>query len=259
MGRFLVVFLAATPLFQADDDAQSKKPSQVLTRAQQNWNKKKGCHLKMDVTSVLLSAEPKVEKAELEGKLLRDFMAVRGTAEIYGRGTEKLIRQDNSFVEPRRASAKLNRVGSLARNPSLVAAELFRFQTAATFGADEKSGTEECRVIETSADEKTVMDQIKEVTGNLKSLEAYYIKDFTSITDRKKSTSTYKAWISKATTLPARIEWKLTIAINKKSIPIGGDQIPDQFDIDYVYLFTKYDTELQIEVPPAVKAKFGAP
>ena len=258
MGRFLVVFLAAAPLFQADDD-QSKKPSQVLTRGQQNWNKKKGCTLAMDVTSILLSGEQKVEKADLDGKLIRDFMAVRGTAEIYGRGTEKLIRQDNAFVEPRRASARLNRVGSLARNPSLVAAELFRFQAAATFGADEKHGTEECRIIETAADEKTVMDQIKEVTGNLKSLEAYFIKDFTSIADRKKSTSTYKAWISKATTLPARIEWKLVIAINKKTIPMGGDQIPDQFDIDYAYEFTKYDTELQIEIPPAVKAKFGAP
>jgi hypothetical protein len=257
MARFLALVLAAAPLLQADEDA--KKPHQVLHRAQQNWNKKKGCHLAMEVTSVLLSAEPRVEKAELQGKLLKDFMAVRGSAELYGRGTEKLVRQDNAFVEPRRASARLNRISSIARNPGLVAAELFRYQAAATFGADEKSGGEECRVIETAADEKTVMDQIKEVTGNLKSLEQYYIKDFTSITDRKKSSSTYKAWISKATALPARIEWKLTIAINKKSIPIGGDQIPDQFDIDYAYTFTKYDTELQIDIPPAVKAKFGQP
>jgi hypothetical protein len=257
MARFLALVLAAAPLFQAEEEF--KKPQQVQSKAQQNWNKKKGCHLKMEVTSVLLSAEPKVEKAEFEGKLLREFMAVRGSAELYGRGVEKLVRQDSAFVEPRRASARLNRISSLSRNPGLVAAELFRFQGGATFGADEKSGGEECRVIETAADEKTVMDQIKEVTGNLKSLEQYYIKDFTSITDRKKSSSTYKAWISKATTLPARIEWKLSIAINKKSIPIGGEQLPDTFDIDYVYEFTKYDTELQIDIPAPVKAKFGQP
>jgi len=256
MARILAALLALAA-FQADDE--KLKPGQFLTKVQGAWAKKKGCHLAMDVSSALLSSEPKIEKAEFQGKLIKDFMAVRGSAEMYGRGTEKLIRQDKDFVEPRKATGKTNRIGSLTRHPSLVAAELFRFQAPATFGADEKQGDVDCRVIETSADEKTVMDQIREVTGTLKSLEQYYIKDFTSITDKKKSTSTYKAWIAKDTNLPVRIEWKLTIAINKKAIPIGGDQIPDQFDTDYVYKFTKYDTELQVDVPPQVKAKFGQP
>ena len=253
----LAILCLGVAAFQADDE--KLKPNQLLAKVQGNWARKKGCHLAMDMTSALLSAEPKIEKAEFEGKLIKDFMAVRGSAELYGRGTEKLIRQDREFVEPRKATGKVNRIGSLARNPWLVAAELFRFQASATFGSDEKIGDVECRVVETAADEKTVMDQIREVTGTLKSLEQYYIKDFTSITDRKKSSSTYKAWISRESGLPVRIEWKLTIAINKKSIPIGGDQIPDQFTTDYAYKFTKYDTELQVEIPPQVRAKFGQP
>jgi len=138
MTRTLAALLALAA-FQADDE--KLKPGQFLTKVQGLWAKKKGCHLAMDVTSALLSAEPKIEKAEFEGKLIRDFMAVRGSAELYGRGTEKLIRQDKEFVEPRKATGRVNRVGSLSRNPSLVAAELFRFQAPATFGASGSNGS----------------------------------------------------------------------------------------------------------------------
>jgi hypothetical protein len=260
MVRFAALVLAAAA-FQAEDEALAKlKAPQLLTKAQPAWTKKKGCHLKIEITSSLLAAELRgVEKAEFEGKLIRDFMAIRGTAEIYGRGTEKLIRQDNTFVEPRKANARNNRTGTIARNPAVVVAELFRFAGGATFGADEKVGDVECRVIETAADEKSLMDQVREVTGSLKALDAYYIKDMTSVTDRKKSTSVYKAWIAKGTLLPARLEWTLTIAVNKKAIPFGGDEVPDQFEAAYIYHFTKYDTELQVDVPPVVKQKFGAP
>ncbi len=260
MIRLAALILAWAALQEGGDALGTLKAPQALTKSRDAWAKKKGCHVKVDVTSTLLSAELRaLEKAEFEGKVVRDFMWLRGSAEIFGRGTEKLVRQDNNYVEPRRASGRLNRTGSLTRNPAVVLDELFRFTRGATFGADEKSGDVECRIVETAADERTLMEQVKEVTGSLKALEGYFIKDFTSVTDRKKSTSKYKAWISRADLLPARLEWTLTITVNKKSIPFGADEVPDQFEVSAVYLFTKYDTELQIDVPPAVKAKFGAP
>jgi len=259
MMRLAVACLAAAAFQAADDWAKMKAP-QALAKSQSAWGKKKGCHVKVDITSTLLSAELRaLEKAEFEGKLIRDFMALRGSAEIYGRGTEKLVRQDNAFVEPRRAGGRLNRTSTFARNPAVVVGELFRFAAGSTFGADEKVGDVECRIVETAADEKTVIDQVKELTGNLKALEAYYVKDLTSVTDRKKSSSVYKAWISKESLLPARLEWKLTIVVDKKTIPFGGDQVPDQFEASYVCLFTKYNSELEVQIPPAVKQKFGEP
>lgn len=260
MMRLAILCLVAAA-FQADDDAFAKlKAPQALTKAQPAWTKKKGCHVKVDITSSLLAAEMKgVEKAEFEGTLIRDFMALRGTAEIYGRGAEKLIRQDRDFVEPRRATGKNNRTASVTRNPALVVAELFRFNGAATFAVDEKVGDVDCRVVETAADERSLIEQVKEVSGTLKSLEAYFVKDFTSVTDRKKSTSIYKAWLSKSTMLPAKLEWELTIVVNKKAIPFGADQVPDEFKASYIYLFTKYDSELEVEIPAPVKAKFGQP
>ena len=260
MVRLMSVCLAAA-LFQADEDALAKlKPGAALAKAQPAWGKKKGCHVKLELTSTLLSNELQgVEKAEFDGKLVKDFVALRGSAELYARGPEKLIRQDREFVEPRRATGKVNRIGLMTRNPAIVVAELFRFPAGAQFGADEKVDGVDCRILETNADEKTMIDQIKEVSGNLKALEAYYIKDLTAVTDRKNSTSAYKVWLSKSTLLPARLEWTLTIVVNKKAIPFAADQVPDQFQAAYVYLFPKYDTELEIQVPPAVKAKLGAP
>jgi hypothetical protein len=260
MLRLVSICLAAT-LFQADEDAISKlKPTQALGKGRDAWGKKKGCHVKVEMTSTLLSTELRaLEKAEFEGKLVRDFLALRGTAELYAKGPEKLIRQDKDFVEPRRATGRVNRIGIMLRNPAIVVAELFRFPAGAQYGADEKVDGVDCRILETNADEKTTVEQIKEISGNLKALEAYYIKDLTAVTDRKNSTSAYKAWISKSTLLPARLEWKLTIVVNKKAIPFGADEVPDQFEAAYVYLFPKYDSDLEIQVPPAVKAKLGAP
>ena len=260
MARLAALCLAAA-LFQGNEDPIGKlKAPQVLAKTQPAWAKKKGCNLLVDITSSLLAAELRgVEKAEYAGKLLRDFVVLKGSAEIYGRGAEKLVKQDNAYVEPRKAGTKLNRLAVIARNPALVVAELFRFGGGATFGADEKVGDVDCRIVETAADERTVFEQVKEVTGGLKSLDAYYIKDMSAITDRKKSTSTYKVWLSRTDLLPAKLEWTLTIVVNKKAIPFGADEVPDQFEASYVFLFTKYDTNLDVEIPPAVKQKFGAP
>ena len=260
MGRWVVLFLAAA-LVQADEDPMAKlKAPQALLKAKEAWTKKKGVHHKLQLTSSLLANELKgVEQVSFSGKLVKDFASLLGDAEVYARGVDKLIRQDKNFVEPKQASGKNNRTGSLVRNPAVVVAELFRFAGGASYGADEKVGDVDCRIVETAADERTIMEQIKEVSGTLKSLEAYYIKDFTSITDRKQSTSVYKAWMSRSTLLPARLEWTLTIVVNKKAIPFGGDQVPDQFEAAYVYHFPKYDTELEIQVPPQVRAKLGGP
>lgn len=260
MIRFASLVLAAA-LFQGNEDAIGKlKAPQALVKAQAAWGKKKGCTLLADVTSSLLSAETGAEeRAEYAGKLIRDFVVLKGSAEIYGRGAEKLVRKDNAFVEPRRTEGKLNRLSVLARNPALVAAELYRFAGGAVFVSDEKVGALECRVVDTAADEKSVLDQIKEVSGGLKSLEAYFIKDLSAIADRKQSTSKYRAWLSRTTLLPAKLEWTLTIVVNKKTIPSDEVIVPDQFEIRYEFQFPKYDADLDIEVPPAVRQKFGAP
>ena len=259
MGRIALV-VALSAAMQAGDDAAKLKAPQYLAKAQPGWTKKKGCHLKVEITSSLLSAEIRAaEKAEFDGKLVKDFMGLKGTAEIYGRGADKLVRQDNAYVEPRKANSKLNRVATVTRNPALVVAELFRFAGASSFGADEKVKEEECRVVQTAADERTLVEQVKEVTGSLKALEQYYIKDMTAVTDRKKSSSVYKAWFNKDTLLPVRLEWTLTIAMNKKAIPFGADQVPDEFEAAYAYEFSKYDTELHIEVPVVVRQRFGPP
>jgi hypothetical protein len=259
MGRLAVV-VALAAFLQAEEDLSKLKAPQYLAKVQPNWTKKKGCHVKVEVNSPLLGSEMRApEKAEFTGKLVKNFMGLRGSAELYGRDAEKLIKQDNLYVEPKRATSKLNRIGTVTRNPAPVMAELFRLAGASSFGADEKLKEEDCRVVQTSADERTVVEQIKEVTGSLKSLEAYYIKDMLAVTDRKKSNSAYKVWFSKKTLLPVRLEWTLVIAMNKKAIPFGADQIPDEFESTYAYDFSKYDTDLHIEVPVAVKQRFGAP
>lgn len=258
MGRVAALLVLAAA-FQADENAMGKlKAPQVLAKAQLAWAKKNGCHVELDLASALLSADLlEVEKAKFNGKLLKGLMALQGEAELYGRGPEKLIRKDKEFVEPRAVDGKTNRVGIVTRNPAVVVADLFRFAAAATFGADEKIGDADCRILETAADEKAVGEHIKEVSGGLKTLDKYFIKDLLSVSERKKSTSVYKAWLKKADLMPVRIEWTLTIVVSQGSI--GGEDGPGQFDVRCVYHFSKFDSELDVELPPPVRKKFGAP
>lgn len=264
-GRFMsriALLLALAAAFQADEDKIGKlKAPQVLVKVQAAWAKKKGCHFKEGIVSTLLAREPGQEAtAQFDGILVKDFAAFRGSAEAWARGKEKLIKaKDGNFVEPRKADVATNRTGSILRNPWLIVNELTRFAGLAAFGGEEKVGETECTIVETAADEKSVMEQIKEVTGDLKSLEQFYIRDMSTVADRKKSTSLYKAWISRADLLVAKLEWTLTIAMNKKSIPFDEDKIPDQIEIRYTMHFTKYDSELEMELPPAVKRYFKMP
>jgi hypothetical protein len=260
MVRLAGAILAAA-LLQAPEDPLAKlKAPQAVAKVREAWAKKKGCAVKLEVTSSLMAPEMRgVEKAEFDGFVLKDFAVLLGSAEIYARGTEKLIKQDKEYVEPRKANAKNNRIGTVTRNPAVTLGEVFRFAASAAFGSDEKVGAEECRIIETAADERTIIAQVKELTGNLKSLEAYFVKDMTAVTDKKKSTSAYKLWVSTKTALPVKLEWTLTIAMDKRAIPFGGDQIPDEIVATYVMEFSKFDAEIEVQVPAAVKQKLGGP
>jgi hypothetical protein len=261
MSRIALVFTLAAA-FQADEDKIGKlKPPQVLGKAQAAWLKKKGCHFKEDAVSTLLARDGGGEAtANFEGKLQKDFAAFTGAADAYARGKDKLIKaRDGSYVEPRKADAALNRTGSILRNPWLTVNELARFAAPAAFAGEEKVGEADCTIVETAADEKSVQEQIKEVTGDLKSLEQYFIRDMSAVADRKKSSSLYKAWISKTDLLVAKVEWTLTIVMNKNAIPFDKDQVPDQIAIKYTMHFTKYDTELELDIPAPVKRYFKLP
>jgi len=260
--RVFALCLALVAGFQGDEDKIAKlKAPQVLAKAQPAWAKRKGCHFKAEIVSALLSKEGFApETIGFEGTLIRDFAAFHGSADLFARGREKLIKgKDGLFAEPVKTDGQTNRTGVITRNPSLLLADLFRFSGSAVYGGDEKIGEFDCRIIETAADERSLLDQVKEVTGGLKRLEAFFIKDLTAVTDRKKSTSVYQAWISRTDFTVARIDWTLTIVVNKKNIPFEPDKVPDQHELKYSYTFSKFDTELQIDVPPAVKSVLGAP
>ncbi len=166
--RVFALCLALVAGFQGDEDKIAKlKAPQVLAKAQPAWAKRKGCHFKAEIVSALLSKEGFApETIGFEGTLIRDFAAFHGSADLFARGREKLIKgKDGLFAEPVKTDGQTNRTGVITRNPSLLLADLFRFSGSAVYGGDEKIGEFDCRIIETAADERSLLDQVKEVTG----------------------------------------------------------------------------------------------
>lgn len=257
MSRIAIALLVASALAGFDDKIGKMKAPEALTRSRAAWLKRKGAHVKVTIVSPMVSKDGRGEgTASFEGKLLRapEFAALRGACEAYCKIGETLVKTaEGEFQDPVKFEGEENRIAAAIRNPSTTLAEVYQFLMTAAFAGDEKLEALDCKVAETAADEKTTLKQIAEISTRVNSPWRKWVKDIAAFCDRKKSASTYRAWVNKEDFSVAKIEWTLLIVFDKKSMPWGGEHLPDEIKHVWKVEFSNFDKDLEIEIPAGVK------
>ncbi len=256
-----VVAAAVLALLAVPDDKIGKmKAPETLLKSRQAWLKRKGCHVKESIDSPVLSKDGSTNgTSAFEGRIIRhaEFAALRGPCEAYAKGRDLLIKDpQGEYRDPLKFEGEENRTAAMIRNPVLVMNEGYQFFATAAWTKDEKIGDLDCKVAETAADPKNTLEHIKEVSARMNTPWKQWVKDIAAFCDRKKSSSTYTMWINKDDLSVVKIEWVLDMVIDKKSIPpFGGgtDRIPDQIKSTFTIEYSKYDADLEIDVPAGVK------
>ena len=114
----------------------------------------------------------------------------------------------------------------------------------------------ECKIAESSADEKTMVAQINEFAAKSAELRRFGISNISGYIDKKESRSLYKIYIGKSDLRIHKIVWELEPVIKAGSIPGGFEPPTDQLKADYELKFSKFNEDLDIEIPKMVKKKF---
>lgn len=243
----------------ADDKIGTSKAPEILRKVQTELSRKQGYRFTEKVGAP--QARGQVPEQNFEGVVKKDFAAVKGSIEAWCKGSVTLVRNGQGrIVEPRQLEMQQSAVAAALKNPAVVTATVIRFGAGSRFTGEEKLGEAECKIAETAADPKTTEEQIREYMRNIKLPAEVGTMDLTGFVDKKKCASTYKAWVGKEDLLFHRIEWTLTIVIDRKKIPPGfADQlpIPENLDVKTVIDVKDYDQELDVEIPKEIRARFG--
>lgn len=258
----IVAALALSLAAYGDDKIGNSKAPEVFKKVKAELDKKKGYHAAEKYT---LGGLPGggggglPGEQSFEGVVKKDFAALKGSAEVYCKGAVTLVRNaQGQYVEPKQLDGQDGVVAGTVRNPAVVYADILRFSGAATFTSDEKLGEKECKIAETWADGASTEQQLKDIAKNIKLPAQAGNVDVMQFVDKKKSSSSYKVWVGKEDLLFHKIEWTISLSIDKTKIPGGfGDRMPDKIDAKYDIEIKDYDKDLDVEVPKEIKARFG--
>lgn len=239
---------------------ESKAPV-ILKKVQGVVAKAKGYHASETVTTPQMGrgGQGGGETPSFEGIVVKDVAAMKGSAELYAKATTVLVKsKQGQFLPPSSFNGQEGTIAGSFRNPAVVMAEYLRFAATAFYDGDEAVEGIDCRIVATTADERTLADQIKEISANMGELKRFGVGDISGYVDKKSSTSSYKAWVGKTDLKVYRLEWHLELIVDKDKIPGGfGQGLPDKIEASVEIKISKYDEELDWDWPKEIKAKFG--
>ncbi len=259
-GAILALALAATAF--GDDKIGNAKAPEILKKVHAELAKKKGWHV---TEKIVLPQMPggggggMPGDQSFDGVVKKDFAALKGPVEAFCKGPITLVKNaQGKFVEPKDLDGQTGAIAAAVRNPVVIVTDVIRFAGPSTFTSEEKVDEFDCKVAETWADSKSTEEQLKGIVANIKLPAQAGNIDIMQFVDKKKSSSAYKAWIGKETLLFHKVEWTVTVVIDKGKIPGGfGDQLPDKVEAKYELAIKDYDKDLDVEVPKEIKARFG--
>ncbi len=262
-----------------EDKIGKMKAPETLKKALPEITKKKGYHVNEKVTIPALGGRGgggQAQEPEFEGVVLKgDLAAMKGALEVYAKGPVTLVKNTKGeFVDPEKLTGQEAQQGTAFKNPALLVAEVFHFLATSAFTNDEAVEGVDCKIVETFADPKTTEDQIKRLLDRISKQipdqgggggggggmggMGGMLGQLSNYVDKKASSSTYKMWLGKNDLLPYKIEWTLTIVVDKAKIPGGfGAQVPDKLEAMTVLKISKYDEALEVDWPKEIRAKFG--
>lgn len=246
-----LTFPAGLPGQEAAQDRIGKaKAPQALMKALEAAAKGKGSHCTEKVEG------GEAGRLEWTGVLVRDFAVLKGALDVYARGDRHLVRDSGgSFVTPSEVEGEDRAAAVACRNPHLFQADLRRFAGSALWNGEETLGDVECRIVQVFADDKAKGEQVNEIAAKIK--EAKRFGNISAYIDKEKTVSVYRAWIGRADLRVHRITWELEPKIKEGSVPPGIKVPTDKLRARYEIGFSKFDEELEVEVPEAVRAKLG--
>lgn len=256
-GLALFVGLAAAA-FGQDDKSKGLKAPDLVKKAVAQVGKQKGYQVKINISTQI----PGLSGVEEEGIVKdKDSVAVKGTAEIYAKGPDVLIKSGNRYAAPKELDPQTTegQAGALFKNPALQLAEI----DAALKSNDSKllEDDGDCRVVRIACTTDQKKQQVKDVAKNIKVPSQFgnfgniNVENFV---DPVKTESAYKVWIGKKDLLIRKYEWEFAPAVGEGSIPGGGLPIDlSQLKISYTVTIAGYNENLDVEIPKEVKSKLG--
>lgn len=262
-GAGVVLLLAAAAAGQdgkdnkpADKIGKQKAPA-VLAKAVADAQKRKSAAVK---ENVMLSAPAQTVSSAFEGVLRKDFVAVKGTAEIYAKGGTYLVSSDGAFVAPEGIKGLPGTQAASFKNPALLLADLARAAAAATYDRDLAHEGKDCKVIDLAADVTLRKQYLQELSvrlaGPLKERAGALLAqvDLATLFDEKVSAAWFKVWVGKDDLILHKMEWGFEPRV-KQDLPF---KVPS-FEVSWhtEIKFSEWDREIKLDVPAAVKAKFG--
>jgi hypothetical protein len=241
-----------------EDKIGKSKAPEIMKKASTEIGKKKGYHA---AETISMSGAPQGAPGggDYSGVVKKDFMAFKGTLEIYGKGSSYLVHSGGSYVPPEELKGQEAGQAAACKNPAVLLNELTRIAGSASYSNDADVDGHACKVLDLVADEAMVKEQLKELGKRIGSnLKQYGITDVSGYLDPKKSTSLYKVYVGKNDLLVYKIEWSLKPHIKEGSVP-GNVPIPnmDNIEAKTEVTISKYDEELDITIPKEIQTKFG--
>lgn len=226
----------------------------VLTEAQ----KKKSAAI-AETTQLGLTGET---TSTFEGVMKKDVAAVKGSAEVYARGRNYVIRVGDRYDLATRLRGEEAILAAAFRNPAVMLAEAARLVPGAVYLDDEEVDGKDCKGISLPADARTLKEHLAEMADLVQKQLTGFARDLfsgklTSYLDEKLSTSRFVLWVGKADLLIHKMEWIIETETRQASLPPGVQ--PFRVTRRCSVKFSRWDEDLTLDVPAPVKARLGLP
>jgi hypothetical protein len=255
----IFIVLLATGAVAQDKVGKDKAPV-VLKKALAEVQKKKSSAI---WESAELVAGPRRAPASVfEGVLRKDFAAVKGAAEVYGKGAVYLVNLGGRFDPPDAVEGQEAAAAMSFRNPSLLLEELGRNSSPPQFGPDETVDGKDCKAVDIALDPALTKQYLKEFGDRMNKVMRGInggfgqVFDLKNAMDEKNTAGSYHVLIGKEDLMIYRINFVVRPKIKPGALP-KEFPVPDDMMQKIDVKFSKYDEEIPFDIPAVVKAKWG--
>ncbi len=240
---------------EADKIGKDKAPT-ALRRALAEYQKKKSAAI-AESTQLDLFQET---SSTFEGVLRKDFAAVKGSAEIYAKGKNFIVRTGDRYDEASGLRGEDAIRAASFRNPAVMIYEAARLLAGAAYLGDEAVDGRDCKVVGAAADQRLLKEHLREIADLVQKQLTGFGRDLfsgnlTAYLDEKVSASRYAIWVGKADLVIHKMVWVLETEAKASSLPPGVQ--PFKVTLRCEVKFSKWDEDVPFDVPAPVKARLG--
>jgi hypothetical protein len=250
-----------------DEDRIGKdKAPTVAKKALNEVGKKKNAAI-TEATSSATGPQPAVA-GSFEGVMKKELSAMKGAVELYAKGSVVLVNTGGRYDSPEELQGPEATQAQSFKNPSLVLGEAARVTASATYGPDEAVEGKECRTVELLADEALIKQHLKEIGDRLDktfrgaggggAFGPGGLFKFSSALDEKATVATYHLCVGKDDLLVYRVLFVIKPKFKPNAFP-PPFRMPPNLELEQRVdiKFSKWDEDLPLDLPAAIKAKWG--